>query len=86
MKRDNSIKENKKRKQSIKDLRKVVNKKCKKSEDISKRNNETKPIPNITDIPSLKVELKDIEEILKLKEEIKERGLYEDKGKSKKNL
>ena len=51
MKRDNSIKENKKRKQSIKDLRKVVNKKCKKNEDMSKRNNETNPIPNIKDIP-----------------------------------
>ena len=38
MKRDTSIQENKKRKQGIKDLRKAVNKKCKKSEDISKRN------------------------------------------------
>ena len=44
-------KKNKKRKQDLKDLRKVLNKKSKKNKDMSKRNNELKPIPNIKDIP-----------------------------------
>ena len=50
-KMDISQKENKKRKQGLKDLRKVINKNCKKNEDISKQKNETKPIQNIKDIP-----------------------------------
>ena len=48
---DTSKKENKKRKQGLKDLRKAVNKKCKKNEEMLKLNNKTKPIPNIKDIP-----------------------------------